>query len=302
MPCSFSARSMRFLSTNSRTSAGSSVSCQVKNSCRTLGTLAQAPAPQACRFVGTTRQPRTENSSSLAMVSIIASAARHSFGSSGRKNMPTAYCPIGGSEKLTVFRKNSSGICTKTPAPSPVSGSDPVPPRCAKRDNISSESCTIACERSPFTCAINPVPHASCSNSGRQSFAFCQVLPARKEEALAVRPVFGATSDSCKSLPRCRGSSALQGCISCCFIFHLLIYTFPKRAVSACSHREVAIVRVRACILQVWLHFSFSMQRPLHAIRNRRSAVRNDTPLLTPRFRTASLSCNRFCINRQFAE
>ena len=149
--------------------------------------------------------------------------------------MPTAYCPIGGSAKLTVFRKNASGICTKTPAPSPVSGSDPVPPRCAKRDNISSASCTIACERSPFTCAINPVPHASCSNSGRQSFAFCQVFPARKEEALAVRPVFGATSDSCKSLPRCRGSSALQGCISCCFIFHLLIYTFPPGIVSADS-------------------------------------------------------------------
>ena len=49
--------------------------------------------------------------------------------------MPTPYSPGSGSSMpsaLQLARKNSCGICTRMPAPSPVSGSQPQAPRCVE--------------------------------------------------------------------------------------------------------------------------------------------------------------------------
>ena len=52
--------------------------------------------------------------------------------SNGKKSIATAYSPDCGKvipSILATFLKNLSGIDINRPAPSPVSGSDPVPPR-----------------------------------------------------------------------------------------------------------------------------------------------------------------------------
>src|SRR5204863_8508620 len=55
------------------------------------------------------------------------------------------------------------------PAPSPVSGSQPQAPRCAKLTRISKPLSTISCEGRPAIFATKPIPHASCSFEGSYS-------------------------------------------------------------------------------------------------------------------------------------
>src|SRR5688500_10885884 len=68
---------------------------------------------------------------------------------------------------LATLRKNLSGVRTRIPAPSPLSGSHPHAPRWFMFSRIVSASVTILCDAFPFMWQMNPTPHASRSYSGR---------------------------------------------------------------------------------------------------------------------------------------
>ena len=57
--------------------------------------------------------------------------------------------------------KKASGIWVRIPAPSPVSGSLPLVPRCSRLRSTSSPSSTVSRVRRPSTRATNPSPQAS---------------------------------------------------------------------------------------------------------------------------------------------
>src|SRR3954470_9088800 len=65
--------------------------------------------------------------------------------------------------------RNACGVWRRIPAPSPVSFSAPVAPRCSRLSNTSSAFVTIWCEGRPLTSATNPKPQESCSRAGSYS-------------------------------------------------------------------------------------------------------------------------------------
>src|SRR5918997_4197072 len=63
-------------------------------------------------------------------------------------------------------RRNSSGIWSRIPPPSPVSGSPPLAPRWSRLQRTSSPSSTVPRVRRPSTRATNPTPQEACSRAG----------------------------------------------------------------------------------------------------------------------------------------
>ena len=64
-------------------------------------------------------------------------------------------------------RKNSSGIFSSRPQPSPVRPSASTAPRCVSRSSAPTAVHTRSWLASPSICAIRPKPQLSRSNSGR---------------------------------------------------------------------------------------------------------------------------------------
>ena len=129
-------------------------------------TLAES-VPMASGSTGTSRHPRNLRPSSATTLSMICLQRAAWDGSRGRKTMPTPYAPRSGSSMpwLRHWRsKNSCGICTSIPAPSPVSGSAPAAPRCPRLISTSSPWAMTLCDLTPLMLATSPTPHASCSN------------------------------------------------------------------------------------------------------------------------------------------
>ena len=62
--------------------------------------------------------------------------------------------------------KSSYGIWVRMPAPSPVTASASMAPRCASDFSAAMAFSTTSWERSPEILAMNPTPQASCSKSG----------------------------------------------------------------------------------------------------------------------------------------
>src|SRR6266404_5308461 len=88
-------------------------------------------------------------------------------------------------------RRNASGTCTRMPAPSPVSGSQPHAPRWVRFWRTVSPFSMMSCERSPFTLTTKPTPHASRSVRGSRSqrgLGSCILRSPRVRVALAVPP------------------------------------------------------------------------------------------------------------------
>src|SRR5207253_2249303 len=88
-------------------------------------------------------------------------------------------------------RRNASGTCTRMPAPSPVSGSQPHAPRWVRFWRTVSPFSMMSCERSPFTLTTKPTPHASRSVRGSRSqrgLGSCMLGSPRVRVALAVPP------------------------------------------------------------------------------------------------------------------
>ena len=137
--------------------------------CSIYGCDTRATRPMASASSGVSRQPSMLNPSSCTIRSIMASHSKRGCGSTGRNNIPTPYSPSGGSVKPSLphsLAKKVCGIWMVIPAPSPVFGSEPLAPRCARFTNIWIPFMIVSCERSPFTLTIKPIPHASCSLRG----------------------------------------------------------------------------------------------------------------------------------------
>ncbi|CAB4674511.1 unannotated protein [freshwater metagenome] len=117
---------------------------EATNNCSKVGMTSRAVEPIIELFVGTGRQPRTFNPSVSAIAAIAALTATTSVGSCGRYAVPAAYIPAAGSSKSTTARKNSSGTRNKMPAPSPLSGSAPVAPRCSRFTSAVRAFCTMS--------------------------------------------------------------------------------------------------------------------------------------------------------------
>ena len=96
-------------------------------SCSNFGITLIAVLPKVLASVGTSRHPKIIKFSSEANFSI----SVRTFAPASINASPAAYLPASGSLKFTSARKNSSGIRINIPAPSPVSGSAPVAPRCS---------------------------------------------------------------------------------------------------------------------------------------------------------------------------
>src|SRR5213595_3583568 len=91
-------------------------------------------------------------------------------------------------------RRKASGTCTRMPAPSPVSGSQPHAPRWVRFWRTVSPFSMMSCERSPFTLTTKPTPHASRSVRGSRSqrgLGWCISGSPRVREALERRGVLG---------------------------------------------------------------------------------------------------------------
>ena len=145
-----------------------------KKHCSTLGSVDLAPSPSVAASVGTGLQPRTECPSSAATLSTAALAVLRCPASEGKKNIPMAYSPSGGSSEKpnlpllsrTTREKKACGIATRHPAPSPVLYSQPQAPRCVMRTSISSASATQARVGTRDSSPTKPTPQASRSSAG----------------------------------------------------------------------------------------------------------------------------------------
>jgi len=139
------------------------------NTWRMNGSLHLAVSPSAALLVGTVRQPRTGWPSDWMICSKRSSSRRRWVTLRGRNTSPLAYSPGPGSA-MRAFRHTSLrkawGICSSTPAPSPVFGSLPAAPRWSRLINTCGACCRIWWDRRPFMSTTKPTPHASCSNQG----------------------------------------------------------------------------------------------------------------------------------------
>ena len=160
--------SMRFRAMNSFRSSSISVRPDLLaiNTWAKYGITALALAPMLDGSTGTSRQPSTSNCSSLAICEIERNAFARCCSSVGRKANPTPYPPIAGKGKPATSERKRCGIWMSTPAPSPVSASAPVAPRCSMLHNAPIPIDTMLCERRPCMSTTNETPQASCSNRG----------------------------------------------------------------------------------------------------------------------------------------
>ena len=67
---------------------------------------------------------------------------------------------------LLRAQRTGAGSESECPAPSPVSGSHPQAPRCARFCRICRPFSTMSCEGSPLMLTTKPMPQASCSLAG----------------------------------------------------------------------------------------------------------------------------------------
>ena len=94
------------------------------NTCRMNGSHDFAVSPSIELLLGTVRQPSTVWPSDCTICSKRSSMRRRSVGLRGRNTMPQPYCPGSGNSMrafLQASTRNRCGICSSTPAPSPVS-------------------------------------------------------------------------------------------------------------------------------------------------------------------------------------
>src|SRR5271157_283870 len=137
--------------------------------CSMYGCVLRARRPMVLAFTGVSRQPRTVRPSSRTISSRMASHDIRSWGSTGRKTMPTPYSPGEGSGKPKREHspsKKAWGIWINTPAPLPVWGSHPQAPRCVRLIRISIPFRMMSWDFSPEMLATKPIPQASCSLRG----------------------------------------------------------------------------------------------------------------------------------------
>ena len=82
--------------------------------------------------------------------------------------MPTASRPASGSWPVrdTTSWKNSCGIWTWIPAPSPVLPSASTAPRCQTAFSASMPATTTSRRGTPSTAATKPTPQEACSSAG----------------------------------------------------------------------------------------------------------------------------------------
>ncbi len=105
-------------------------------------------------------------------------------------------CPLAGSSKSTTARRNSSGTCSRMPAPSPVFGSAPWAPRCSRFSSAVMALSTMSRLRRPCMSATIATPHESCSYAGlyspcmlgRHSHLPFSTTPSTSTEACAWQP------------------------------------------------------------------------------------------------------------------
>ena len=131
-------------------------SAPLTNSWRILGRTLRATGPTASGTTGTSRHEMTFAPFSRTAASKVGSSP------TAPKTMATPYSPFGG-RAGTVLRKKASGICRRRPAPSPVSGSFPVAPRCMSRFRTVRPRVTMSWEATLSRFATRPTPQASCS-------------------------------------------------------------------------------------------------------------------------------------------
>mmetsp|Transcript_34202 Transcript_34202/g.80557 ORF Transcript_34202/g.80557 Transcript_34202/m.80557 type:complete len:200 (+) Transcript_34202:4156-4755(+) len=139
--------------------------------CSVMGSLSRGSFPNMELLTGTRLQPTVFRPLSLTKRSTIALQSLIAVFVSlpgGKKTLPTAYSPMGGSSapnnSWAFVRMKESGIPKSIPAPSPEAGSQPHPPRWAMRTNISSATSTTCLEGIDFMLAIKPTPQLSFSS------------------------------------------------------------------------------------------------------------------------------------------
>ena len=131
------------------------------------GRIAAASLPTFVPSTGTSRQPRTTWPSSRTTSSKMRFCSLRRLSYLWANIIPTPYSPAAGKLIPSTSHsrlKNSCGICTKIPAPSPVSLSAPAPPRCSRRSKIRKPSSIISWDFLPLILTTKPMPHASFSN------------------------------------------------------------------------------------------------------------------------------------------
>ena len=87
----------------------------------------------------------------------------------GQYAVGTCFLPEGEVERektAAASRRNRSGTWSRMPAPSPVSDSAPVAPRCSRLHSAPMASSTIRLVARPLMSTTNDTPQASCSNRG----------------------------------------------------------------------------------------------------------------------------------------
>ena len=142
------------------------------NAWRMTGMQARLVLPSVVALTGTLRQPKNRCPCSRTMASKAASAAVRRLSSRLKNSMPTPYRPGAGSVipiRWHSLSRKACGSWVRMPAPSPVSGSAPAPPRCSRLHRMSRAWVTILCERLPAMSTIMPMPQASCSKAGEYS-------------------------------------------------------------------------------------------------------------------------------------
>ena len=129
-----------------------------------------AVVPRSRLSMGTSRQNSNGMPSAAQPSSKTRMPSASPSASVGKKSMATPYSPSSG-RRLPHFcaslRKKRCGTWMRMPAPSPVLGSRPTPPRCSRLTSTDRASSMIWCERTPLRLAKAPMPQASCSNSLR---------------------------------------------------------------------------------------------------------------------------------------
>ncbi len=139
------------------------------NTWRMNGSHERAVSPSMPLWVGTVRQPSTAMPSDCTTCSNFCSTWRRTVGLRGRKMMPLPYWPGAGSG-MRALRQTSSlnacGICSSTPAPSPVLTSQPQAPRWSRFFSTWIACCSTRCDLTPLMLTTKPWPQASCSWRG----------------------------------------------------------------------------------------------------------------------------------------
>ncbi|MNV47728.1 hypothetical protein D3C71_1396050 [compost metagenome] len=137
------------------------------NTCSIFGNVSRASSPQTLASVGTSRQPRGWQP---ALRSWASSSSRHRWAASascGRNTTPAAKLgPMRMPASSASWRRNTVGLRSSRPQPSPVSPSAATPPRWVMRDSAAMAVSTNRRDGWSSSCATMPKPQASRSSCG----------------------------------------------------------------------------------------------------------------------------------------